>query len=71
MMCLFYLYIFIICSLLILYSVLVPPRGLGVSILGGAIVAIVRIRTNPDPDRLYVYYIFSSPPFSSASAEAK
>ena len=28
-----------------LCSVLVPPRGLGVSILGGAIVAIVRIRT--------------------------
>ena len=30
----------------------------GVSILGGAIVAIVRIRTNPDPDDLDVYDIF-------------
>ena len=30
----------------------------GVSILGGAIVAIARIRTNPDPDDLDVYYMF-------------
>ena len=53
------------------YSVLVPPRGLGVSILGGAIVASVRIRTNPDPDRLYVYYNFSPPPSFLRSSEAK
>ena len=34
-------------------------------------VAIVRIRMNPDPDDLAVYYIFTSSPFFPFSLEAK
>ena len=52
----------------VMFSSRPSPR---VSILGGAIVAIVRIRTNPDPDDFYVYYIFRRRHLSSVRRKAK
>ena len=44
-------------------GVCLDGRGIPTVWIGVADVAIVRIRTNPDPDDLDVYYIFSSSPF--------